>query len=150
MPPSPSTAPALYLARRPLYNRIAAVMYHIPWYSVQGQNRLAQDAHISKSALCRLLTSRSVPFYPTAHAIRKALEKRLGKRLDLDELFSPDNTYPTPSVCTLVGCKGCLPDAVYDEEDRIKPQYRDVLPGQWSTIPELAAAPGGVEEEEEL
>ena len=39
--------------------------------------------------------------------------------------------YPTPSVCQLMDCSGCLPDTVYDKENSVKREYRDVKVGQW-------------------
>lgn len=135
---------------RQVNNRLLAVMAHLSRYSFQGQARLAKDAGVSRSAVCRLINGRSSPSFALVLALTRALEQQLGKRVDPRELLSMDGSYPTPSVCELVGCKGCLPDAVYDEKDCIKPQYRHVKPGQWSTVPELAAQPGGVEDEEEL
>lgn len=52
-----------------------------------------------------------------------------------------DGTYPTSSVCELCGCKGCLPAEAYDEQNRLKPRWKDVKPGHWTTsLPDSAVA----------
>ncbi len=114
------------------HNRIAAVMAHTTRYAFKGQSRLATDAGVSKSAISRLINGQSEPSYFLVNAITRALEQHLGRRLDPRELISFDGTYPTPSVCQLVGCANCLPNEAYDEHNRLKPDYRDVKPGQWS------------------
>jgi hypothetical protein len=40
---------------RPVFNRIFAVMAHTTRYAFKGESRLASDAGVSKSAVCRLL-----------------------------------------------------------------------------------------------
>ena len=118
---------------RVIYNRLAAVMLHIPWYTFHGQVRLANDAGVSPSNVCRLLAGQSVPSFPIACAITEAMELRLGKKLDMRELISLDGSYLTPNVCHLVGCRGCLPAFAYNEEsDTLLPEFRSVRPGTWS------------------
>lgn len=119
------------------HNRILALMAHTSRYAFKGESRLAVDAGVSKSAVCRLLNGQSSPSFALVSAITKVLEKHLqgglqGKRLDPHELISFDGTYPTPSACELAGCKGCLPAEAYDEYNNLKPQYRNVKPSQWS------------------
>ena len=122
-------------------NRIALVMEHIPWYSFKGQTRLAHDAQVSKSAICRLLAGRSQPSFAVALAVTNALERRLGKALDPRELISLDGTYPTPNVCALVGCGGCLPDAAYHADDTLKAAFYGVPSGEWSLPPHQLEMP---------
>src|SRR5437660_736820 len=105
-----------------IYNRIAAVMSHTTRYAFKGQARLAADSGVSKSAISRLISGQSLPSYASVWAITRALEKQIGKPLDPRELISLDGTYPTPSVCTLVGCRGCLPNEAYDDEGNRKPE----------------------------
>ena len=128
----------------PIQNRISDVLIHIPWYSIDGITRLAQDAGVSKSALCRLIAGQSSPSFSLVWKVTKALEKRLGKRLEPRDLLTLDGTYPTPSVCTLTGCTGCLPDAFYNEDGSIKREFAHVKSGEWgispkSGLPEEAA-----------
>lgn len=117
---------------RTLSNRIEAVISHISWYSFKTQARLAQDSGISKAAVSRLIRGKCQPSLALALKVTKAIEQRLGQRLDVWELFSLDGTYPTASACELVGCGSCLPQSFYDAEDRLKPQFKNISAGQWS------------------
>lgn len=131
-----SPVPAL---RRPLHNRVGAIMLHIPWYTFRGQVRLARDVGISRSTICRMLSGRSAPSYPVMAGVVAALSRRLNRPLELGEVFSPDGAFPTGSVCSLCGCGGCLPAQAYDpKEDTLRPEYRDVRSGAWA----LAAVAG--------
>lgn len=99
-------------------------MVHVNWYLFSPQARLAMDAGVSRSALCRVLSGQAAPSFALIWKVSKALEKRLGarlpgRRLDPSELFSLDGTYPTPSACALVGCPGCrLAQALQEEKAR--------------------------------
>ncbi len=115
-------------------------MAHTNRYAFKGESRLASDAGVSKSAVCRLLNGQSSPSFATVSALTLALEPHLqgglkGKGLNPFELISLDGSYPTASACELAGCKGCLPAEAYDEHNRIKPEYKGVQPGQWSVSP---------------
>lgn len=120
---------------QPVHNRIAALMAHTTRYAFKGDSRLALDAGVSKSAVSRLLNGQSSPSFALVSTLTKALSKRLGRILDPHEMISLDGTYPTPLVCHLCGCKGCLPSEAYDEENRIKPEWKGIQPGQWSVLP---------------
>ena len=76
-----------------------------------------------------------MPTYRVLVRVARALERALGRRLDLLELVSIDGSYPTPSVCRLVGCPGCLPDAVFEDDGRLREEYRNVEPGEWEMPP---------------
>ena len=115
-----------------VHNRIMALMAHTTRYAFQGETRLANDAGVSKSAVSRLLTGQSSPSFALVVALTKALEKRLGRPLDPRDLISLDGNYPTASACELAGCRGCLPAEAYDKHNRIKPEYKDMKPGQWA------------------
>lgn len=115
-----------------VHNRILALMAHTTRYAFQGETRLASDAGVSKSAVSRLLTGQSSPSFALVVALTKALEKRMGRSLDPRDLISLDGSYPTATACELAGCKGCLPAEAYDEQNRLKPEYKDVKPGQWA------------------
>lgn len=116
----------------PVSNRIRTLMIHAPRYSFQGQARLACDAGVSRSTISRLLGGRINPSFRLAQAVTAALEKSLKCPLDPREVLSPDGTYPTPSGCELAGCRGCMPEEAYDKEGRLRPEYRDLRPGDWS------------------
>ncbi|MDF2441463.1 MAG: hypothetical protein JWN98_2447 [Abditibacteriota bacterium] len=123
-----------------VHNRILALMAHTTRYVFKGETRLAADAGVSKSAVCRLLNGRSSPSYALVLAITRALEKQLQRSLDPRDLISTDGTYPTPSACALAGCNGCLPSEAYDEQDQLKPEYRHLRPGQWSVATPITSS----------
>jgi transcriptional regulator with XRE-family HTH domain len=124
-------------SERRVYNRILAVMQHVPWYSFKRQSRLAQDAGVSESSVSRLLRGKVDPSFYLMTAVSNALEARLRQKLDPRELVSYDGTFPTPSVCELAGCKGCLPEEVYELDDTLKPEFKNIKPGRWSALPEI-------------
>ena len=115
-----------------VHNRILALMAHTTRYAFQGETRLAKDAGVSKSAVSRLLTGQSSPSFALVVALTKALEKRLERALDPRDLISLDGNYPTATACELAGCRGCLPAEAYDAQNRIKPEYKSMKPGQWA------------------
>lgn len=86
-------------------------MLHLPRYSCLGTSRLAKDTGLAKSTISKLLHGRSTPLYTTASRVLDCLERALDRTLDHREVFSEDGSYPTPHICALVGCRGCLPDA---------------------------------------
>ncbi len=127
-----------------VHNRILALMAHTSRYAFKGESRLAHDAGVSKSAVCRLLNGQSSPSFALVSALTRALEPHLqrglcGQRLDPHELISLDGTYPTASACELAGCKGCLPAQAYDQENRLRPEFKEMKPGEWSLSPARAA-----------
>lgn len=129
-----------------VHNRILALMAHTNRYAFKGESRLAHDAGVSKSAVCRLLNGQSSPSFALVSALTHALEPHLqggleGRRLDPHELISLDGTYPTASACALAGCKSCLPAEAYDEHNRLKPEFKDMKPGQWSLSPASTSTP---------
>ncbi len=128
--------------QRPLYNRVGAIMLHIPWYTFRGQVRLARDVGVSRSTICRMLSGRSAPSYPVMAGVVEALSRRLDRPLELGDVFSPDGTFPTSSVCGLCGCGGCLPAQAYDkEDDTLRPEYENVRSGQWELATVADAKP---------
>lgn len=135
---SPTSSVARYMTHpkkintTQVHNRVLALMAHTTRYAFRGETRLAADAGVSKSAVCRLLNGNSSPSYALVLAITRALEKQLERPLDPRDIISTDGTYPTASACALAGCRGCLPSEVYDDTDRVKPEYQHLRPGQWS------------------
>src|SRR5688500_14439918 len=120
------------ISKRRVHNRVFAVMMHTTRYAFKGESRLAADAGVSKSAVCRLLNGQSNPSFVLMSLLTQALEQALGKALDPRELISLDGTYPTASICQLVDCRGCLPAEAFDEEANLKPEFKGVKPGHWS------------------
>lgn len=138
MPARPGSIPKINTSQ--VHNRILALMAHTNRYAFKGESRLAADAGVSKSAVCRLLNGQSSPSFALVSSLARALEPHLqnglgGQRLDPHELISLDGTYPTASACALAGCRGCLPAEAYDEDNRLRPQFRGMVPGQWSLSP---------------
>jgi DNA-binding XRE family transcriptional regulator len=106
-----------------LTNRVREILWHIPWYGFKTQARLAQDSGVSPAAISRLIRGESQPSLVVALHVTQALSRRLGRHLDVSEVFSLDGTYPTPSVCHLTGCGNCLPPVAYDEAEELRPFY---------------------------
>jgi hypothetical protein len=97
------------LASKPLraVNRLQAVLLHVPHYSIRGIARLAKDSGLSKVAIFRLVNQQGQPKYHIAEIVAEAISHRIGRVIPAREIFSPNGTFPTPSVCTLMKCKGC-------------------------------------------
>lgn len=126
-------------------NRIRAFLVHAPWYSFEGQRRLARDCNVSGSTISRLVRGQSAPSYRLARAVTDALSARLGVPLDMREIFSTDGTYPTACVCDLTtDCTGCFPEEAYDHEGSLKPAYQRLNPGDWCRYPSARDAPATV------
>lgn len=132
--PSPATTKRCSINTQPVHNRIVAAMIHTSRYAFKGKARLAADCGVAPSTVCRFILGQCSPSFSLVAAVTAALEKQLGQAIDPRELVSRNGTYPTPSICALCGCKGCLPDEAYDEDDRIKPEYRHLKSGQWTTL----------------
>ena len=113
-------------------NRVAGVLQHIPAYYFSPQKGLAKDTGLSRSAVSRILNGETCPLGNAMLSISAALGRRLGKHIDPSELFSLDGTYPTPYICSLVGCPGCLPEGICDPECRVQTEYAHIEPGKWS------------------
>src|SRR4051812_23859914 len=94
----------------PAINRFSDVMAHHSRYSFKGVSRLARDAGVSPSSVSRLISGKMNPSFLMVARLAKAIEKHTGVRIDPRDLLSENGDFPTPFVCDLVGCKGCLPD----------------------------------------
>lgn len=117
-------------------NRVRAFLIHIPWYTIEGQCRLARDCGVSCSTISRMVRNQAAPTYRLARAVTDALSKRLGVPLDMREIFSTDGTYPTSCVCDLTpACKGCFPPEAYDHQDNMRPAFQNLKPGDWCRYP---------------
>ena len=116
----------------PIQNRVHILLVHIPKLSIRGQARLAAEVKVSRSTISRLVSGRINPSYRLARGVTDALERMLGKPLDMREVFSTDGTYLTPSGCTLCSCRGCLPEKAWNEDGTLKPEWKGARPGDWS------------------
>ncbi len=135
--------PETAIAPPPVFNRLKAVLLHIPFYSIETLARLAVDTELSKASLSRLTRGKSRPSFRTAEAIAWAISKRSGVQIHPCEIFSADGAFPTPSACKLMGCRGCLPPEAWNEQtDRIKPLWRNAKPGEWSRFESDPSSPG--------
>ena len=108
----------------PVHNRIRSLMEHSTRYAFMGEARLAKDCHVSCATISRLLSGKSSPSFALMVRIAQAFERQFKKSIDPREIVSLDGSYPTASVCQLVGCKGCTPEAAWNEHDVLKPEYR--------------------------
>jgi transcriptional regulator with XRE-family HTH domain len=135
LPPQVRPHEASPASTRLLHNRVAAVLMHVPWYSIVGPARLARDAGVDKSTISRLLAGRTAPSYRLVMALTSAIERRAGREIGASELFSTDGNFPTEGVCSLMGCPGCLPGTVYDiQTDIVHPEFRTLRPGTWALL----------------
>ena len=116
------------------HNRVAQLMAHTTRYAFKSETRLARDAGVSKSAVSRLVQGHTSPSFALVTAITRALEKALGVPLDPREVVSTDGTYPTPSVCDLVGCRRCGLYEVHAQSEPVVPVFtinsQDLSPPQ--------------------
>jgi transcriptional regulator with XRE-family HTH domain len=115
-------------------NRLRSILFHIPWYSIEGIVRLAKDTGISTSTISRLVGQKNSPSYRVAETIASVISQRIGIPIEANEIFSPSGNFPTPSVCCLMGCKGCLPPEAWNERtDSLKENWRHAKPREWAT-----------------
>ena len=128
--------------RQQYRNRIRAIMAHINYLSFEGQARLAREAGISPSAISRLVRGETNPSFTHVLALLRVFEKHLGKRIDPRDILILDGDYPTPSVCELCDCKGCLPDQFYNSDGTIKEEFKHIKPGEWSLLPDVKTEGG--------
>lgn len=118
-------------AFEPVVNRIADVAIHTTRYAFKGLSRLAKDAGINPSTLSCVVRGISNPSFATVIRLTTALEKELGRKIDPRDLMAEGGRYPTPFVCDLCQCRGCLPENATDEFGDRKPAFQDVRPGKW-------------------
>jgi len=104
-------------------NRIREFMEHSTRYAFMGSSRLAKDCGVSDAAICRLLSGLGSPSFAMMAKITRAFEKEFKRQIDPREIAAIDAKYLTSSVCTLLGCKGCTPQAAWNDDDTLKPEY---------------------------
>ena len=132
-PPARKPTPNSQIPKpQPVQNRVKVLLVHIPRLSIQGQARLAAEVGVSRSTVSRLVNGKINPSYRLARGVTDALERFLGRPLDMRDVFSTDGTYLTPSGCALCRCGGCLPEAAWGDDGTLKPEWKDARPGGWS------------------
>lgn len=109
---------------RKVYTRLPDVFSHIPAYYFGGQARLAKDAGYSRSTINNLIHGKVKPSYDLVTAIQTALDKQLGYHLPIEEWLSANNTWPSHSLCSLLGCSGCIPDIAYHADGSLKSTWQ--------------------------
>jgi len=117
---------------QPVQNRVPVLLVHIPKLSIRGQARLAAEVGVSRSTVSRLVNGRINPSYRLARGVTDALERFLGRPLDMRDVFSTDGTYLEPSGCKLCLCGGCLPESAWQDDGTLKPEWKEARPGDWS------------------
>jgi transcriptional regulator with XRE-family HTH domain len=117
----------------PAINRFGDVMAHTDRYAFSGISRLAMDARVSASSVSRLLSGKMNPSFLMVARLVDALERHLGYSIDPRDLIAESGRFRTLPACTLIGCKGCLPENAYDEFGSRKAAFADVKPGTWVT-----------------
>src|SRR5665213_564224 len=95
-------------------NRFAEAMSHSSRYAFAGKARLARDCGLSKMSVIRLISGEHNPSYRVVHLVVTALERALGRSLDVRELISYTGEWERP-ICAVCGCQGCLPDGAVRE-----------------------------------
>lgn len=113
------------------HTRIPEIILHSTRYGFNGRSRLAKDSGISPRTISRLLSGSGCPTYETVMRVTEALERDLGRPLDAREVVSFTGSYPTKTVCEVVGCQGCLPPEAWGEDDLLRPEWRHIRPGTW-------------------
>jgi len=114
------------------HNRLHVVLAHTSRYAFEPQARLAKDVGVSRSTISRLMNEQTRPSYDLVQRVTAVLETALGRPLNPREVFSPDGTYPTASGCRLCGCAGCMPEEAYDRWGRLRPEFKQQQPGDWT------------------
>jgi DNA-binding phage protein len=104
-------------------NRIREFMEHSTRYAFMGPARLAKDCSVSDAAICRLLGGYGSPSFAMVVKITHAFEREFKRSIDPREIAMIDGKYPTASVCQLLGCKGCTPQAAWNRDDTLKQEY---------------------------
>jgi len=98
-------------------------MEHSTRYAFMGSMRLAQDCGVSDAAICRLLSGYGSPSYAMIVRLTQAFEKEFKQAIDPRDVAAIDGAFITSTVCEVVGCKGCTPQAAWNDDNTLKPEY---------------------------
>ena len=115
-----------------LRNRLAAIMLHAERYTVKGMTRLAEDAGVTLSGLCKVAKGNRQPTYLLVTRVVGALEQQLGVTIDPRDIFTEDESYLTKHPCSVCGCRGCLPPWAFDDDDNTVEAFIGVPAGAWT------------------
>jgi len=98
-------------------NRLRGAMLHVPRYAKAGGiQHLAEDTGISASSISRILSGKMQPSFRTVTRLTKVFEQTLNRSIDPGDLVTEQSLpYPTTSLCTVLGCAGCMPTWYLDE-----------------------------------
>ena len=107
-------------------------MIHAERYSVKGMSRLASDAGITLSALCKVAKGDRQPTYLLVTRVVGALEEQLGVRIDPRDVFTEEPEFLHEFPCTVCNCSGCLPPWAFDEDDNTVEAFHGVKSGTWT------------------
>ena len=124
--------------RRKYHIRLLEAMSHTSRYAFEGKIRLVRDTGLGKMTILRLLSGNHEPSYFTVHRVIAALEKALGRRLDINDLISYSGGFERP-ICEACGCHGCLPDASRLADGTINPAFRHIKSGTWMSFQDFGA-----------
>lgn len=117
----------------PGVNRIVDVISHTSRYGFKGVGRLARDAGVSPSTLSKIMNGKINPSFMMVARIAGAIERELGRKIDLRDIFAEHGEFPTRYTCDLAACRGCLPECATDEYGNTKRAFEGVRPGKWVT-----------------
>lgn len=116
-----------------VYNRLRAVLLHVPFYTSDTLARLANDTGLSKPTIWRYANLKKNPPPTVAGIIARAISRRSQIDVRPRDIFSRTGHYQIASACQLMGCKGCLPPQAWDgATDTFKPEWQHRRPGGWS------------------
>lgn len=119
-------------------NRLRGFMTHSTRYSSKGRKRLVEDAKVSTASVKQLLAGKNAnPSFVLVCRIVGALERAFGRRFDPREVVCENGVYLSPSLCSLLGCPGCLPENAFDGHNELRPEFRQEDSG-FEPIPELS------------
>lgn len=136
MPDDPTAVAAVPHGPSNRTNRLAILMAHTARYAFEPQARLAKDVGVSRSTISRIVAGKSAPSLPLALKITACLEAALHRPVDVRDVFAEGGRYKTRSGCEVAGCKGCMPEAAYDRQGRLRSEFRHMRPGDWTLAPE--------------
>lgn len=116
-----------------VFNRLRAVLIHVPFYATDGLARLADDTGLSRPSIWRYANLQQNPGRAARAAIARSISEHTGLRIVGRDIFSKTGVYSIPSACELMECCGCLPAEAWDPATLVlKPEWQDRPPGEWS------------------
>jgi len=124
---------------RKVYTRLPEILAHLSAFTFQPQARLAKEVGVAPSTISRLINGKVSPSPQLVQRVQQVLDTQIGRPIPTREWLSLDTTWPTPYICKVVGCPGCLPEQAYYSDDSLKPAFWHIAPGTW-TVEDIANA----------